>query len=104
MRLFYYLLFPVTPKEDNKNGILVGLSKDSAKPKHHQSNGHLQYGYLANIKLRKPAVDVDKELLNMHKYKITASCPEDIWKNEMQIKKPVLSIQQGDEVKNQVIN
>ncbi|XP_050298596.1 monocarboxylate transporter 14-like [Anthonomus grandis grandis] len=52
---------------------------------HHQSNGQLQHGYLANIKLKKPSVDVDKQLLNMHKYKITMSCPDDIWKEEMQL-------------------
>ncbi|ERL84402.1 monocarboxylate transporter 14 [Dendroctonus ponderosae] len=73
----------VTPKDDDENAsqALVPLNK-SALTKHH-SNEHLQHGYMANMKPKRQSVD--KELLNMHQYKITSSCPEDVWKSHVKL-------------------
>lgn len=38
---------------------------------------------MANIKPKRQHVDT--ELLNMHQYKITSSCPEDVWKSHVQL-------------------
>ncbi|CAG9767145.1 unnamed protein product [Ceutorhynchus assimilis] len=75
----------VTP---SKHATFIPLTKSDSGKSKQQSNGHLQHGYLANIKLKKESFEVDKALLlNMHKYKISSSLPEGIWQNQVDIPK-----------------